>query len=161
MKASRNGQVSIPAGARRRWNADCVVVVDLGDRIVVRPLPADPVGELVGKYRRGPATDTARLRTRSDGAAAEVRTTAVTLRRPCGLALLKGEPAGADVERRLSSEQAPAFMAVGVALGRRNRAQGGWTSEASGTGCPARKAVSMALTTSGASCCTQCEASGM
>ena len=68
MKISRNGQVSIPADARARWNADRVVVVDLGDRVVMRPVPADPVGELVGKYRRGPATDTARRRARSDEA---------------------------------------------------------------------------------------------
>jgi bifunctional DNA-binding transcriptional regulator/antitoxin component of YhaV-PrlF toxin-antitoxin module len=33
MKVSSNGQVSIPAEARARWNADRVVVVDLGDRV--------------------------------------------------------------------------------------------------------------------------------
>ncbi len=73
MKVSRNGQVSIPAGARARWNADRVVVVDLGDRVVMRPLPEDPVGELVGKYRRGPSTDDARRRGRTEEAAAAVR----------------------------------------------------------------------------------------
>lgn len=73
MKVSRNGQVSIPADARARWNADRVVVVDLGDRVVIRPMPADAVGELVGKYRRGPATDAARRRARSDEATAETR----------------------------------------------------------------------------------------
>ncbi len=73
MKVSRNGQVSIPADARARWNADRVVVVDLGDRVVMRPIPADAVAELVGKYRRGPATDTARRRARSDEATAETR----------------------------------------------------------------------------------------
>ena len=51
MKVSGNGQVSIPAEARARWNADRVVVVDLGDRVVMRPLPEDPVGALRGKYR--------------------------------------------------------------------------------------------------------------
>jgi len=55
MKVSTNGQVSIPARARARWNADQVVVVDLGDRVVLRPLPTDPVEDLRGKYtRRGP-----------------------------------------------------------------------------------------------------------
>lgn len=73
MKVSRNGQVSIPAEARARWNADRMVVVDLGDRVVMRPMPAAPVDELVGKYRRGPATDTARRRARSDEATAETR----------------------------------------------------------------------------------------
>jgi AbrB family looped-hinge helix DNA binding protein len=57
MKVSRNGQVSIPAEARARWSAERVVVVDLGDRVVLRPLPDDPVGDLVGKYRGGPTTD--------------------------------------------------------------------------------------------------------
>ncbi len=73
MKVSRNGQVSIPAEARARWNAERVVVVDLGDRVVLRPLPQDPVEELVGKYRRGPATDAARQRARKGDAAAEAR----------------------------------------------------------------------------------------
>lgn len=72
MKVSRNGQVSIPADARARWNADRVVVVDLGDRLVVRPLPDEPVKALRGKYvGRGPDTDTARRAARADQAAAE------------------------------------------------------------------------------------------
>jgi len=68
MKVSRNGQVSIPADARARWNAERVVVVDLGDRVVLRPMPDDPVGDLVGKYRGGPTTDEARRRARADEA---------------------------------------------------------------------------------------------
>lgn len=51
MKVSSNGQVSIPAEARARWQTTQVVVVDLGDLIVMRPLPADPVAALRGKYR--------------------------------------------------------------------------------------------------------------
>jgi AbrB family looped-hinge helix DNA binding protein len=70
MKVSSNGQVSIPAEARARWNADEVVVVDLGDRVVLRPLPADPVGELRGKYkRRGPSSERSRRLSRNDDAA--------------------------------------------------------------------------------------------
>jgi bifunctional DNA-binding transcriptional regulator/antitoxin component of YhaV-PrlF toxin-antitoxin module len=61
MTVSRNGQVSIPAGARSRWNARHVIVVDLGDRVVMRPAPEQPIAELKGKYRgRGPSTDKAR-----------------------------------------------------------------------------------------------------
>ena len=61
MTVSRNGQVSIPAAARRRWNARHVLVVDLGDRIVLRPVADDPVAELAGKYRDGgPTADVAR-----------------------------------------------------------------------------------------------------
>lgn len=37
-ETERNGQVSIPAEARARWNARKVVVVDMGDRIVMRDL---------------------------------------------------------------------------------------------------------------------------
>lgn len=72
MTISRNGQVSIPAEARSRWNARKVVVVDLGDRVVMRPLAEDPVGELEGKYRgRGPRTDRARQQARRADAGRE------------------------------------------------------------------------------------------
>ncbi len=74
MKVSSNGQVSIPAEARARWHADRVVIVDLGDRIVMRPLPADPVDSLVGKYRRrGPTTDKARTAARAEEESRERR----------------------------------------------------------------------------------------
>ena len=73
MKVSSNGQVSIPASARARWHADRMLVVDLGDRLVMRPLPADPVGALTGKYKGGSSTDDARRRARTDDAAAERR----------------------------------------------------------------------------------------
>jgi AbrB family looped-hinge helix DNA binding protein len=74
MKVSSNGQVSIPAEARARWNANQVVVVDLGNRVVLRPLPAEPVGELRGKYRRrGESSDRIRRQSRIDDAAREHR----------------------------------------------------------------------------------------
>lgn len=74
MKVSRNGQVSIPAEARSRWHTDRVIVVDLGDRIVMRPLPDEPIGSLVGKYaKRGPSTDKARQRAREESARSETR----------------------------------------------------------------------------------------
>jgi bifunctional DNA-binding transcriptional regulator/antitoxin component of YhaV-PrlF toxin-antitoxin module len=74
MKVSSNGQVSIPAEARSRWQADRVVVVDLGDHLVMRPLPDDPVEALRGKYgHRGPSTDDARRRARASDAATEHR----------------------------------------------------------------------------------------
>ncbi len=74
MKVSANGQVSIPAEVRARWHADSVMVVDLGDRVVVRPLPQDPIDALVGAYRdRGPSTDRARRVARTEEAAHERR----------------------------------------------------------------------------------------
>ena len=72
MTISRNGQVSIPAEARSRWQTRRVVVVDLGDRVVMRPLGEDPVGDLEGKYRgRGPSTERARRQARTADAARE------------------------------------------------------------------------------------------
>ena len=72
MKVSSNGQVSIPAAARARWQTDRVVVADLGDRVVMRPLPDAPLEALRGKYKsRGPSTDSARRQERADEAAAE------------------------------------------------------------------------------------------
>lgn len=69
MKISSNGQVSIPAEARARWGADRMIVVDLGDRIVMRPMPDDPIGDLQGKYRgRGPSSDEARRQARLEDA---------------------------------------------------------------------------------------------
>lgn len=71
MKVSVNGQVSIPADTRARWKTKEVVVVDLGDRVVMRPLPANPIGALRGKYKgRGPSTDRARKAARSEEAEA-------------------------------------------------------------------------------------------
>jgi hypothetical protein len=51
-----------------------MLVLDLGDRIVMRPLPDDPLGEIRGKYRgRGPSTDEARREARAEEAEAEAR----------------------------------------------------------------------------------------
>lgn len=61
MTVSRNGQVSIPAQTRARWNTRRVVVVDLGDRIVMRPASDDPIRELRGKYR-GPGPNADQMR---------------------------------------------------------------------------------------------------
>lgn len=69
MTMSRNGQVSIPAEARARWSTRQVLVVDLGDRVVMRPLGDRPLQELRGKYSgRGPRTDQARQDARREEA---------------------------------------------------------------------------------------------
>ena len=74
MKVSSNGQVSIPAEVRARWQTELVIVVDFGDRVVVRPIPDDAVASLRGKYRgRGPSTDQIRKATRAEDAARELR----------------------------------------------------------------------------------------
>jgi bifunctional DNA-binding transcriptional regulator/antitoxin component of YhaV-PrlF toxin-antitoxin module len=72
MTISRNGQVSIPAATRARWNTRHVVVVDLGNRVVMRPLVDDPARDLEGKYRgRGPNTDQIRRAARAADSARE------------------------------------------------------------------------------------------
>jgi bifunctional DNA-binding transcriptional regulator/antitoxin component of YhaV-PrlF toxin-antitoxin module len=69
MTMSRNGQVSIPADARARWRTRQVLVVDLGDRVVMRPLGDRPLQQLRGKYAgRGPRSDQARQQSRRDEA---------------------------------------------------------------------------------------------
>ena len=45
------GQVSIPAEVRERWGARTVAIEDEGDRLVVRPVPDDPVDSLQGVFR--------------------------------------------------------------------------------------------------------------
>jgi bifunctional DNA-binding transcriptional regulator/antitoxin component of YhaV-PrlF toxin-antitoxin module len=65
MTVSRNGQVSIPAKTRARWNSHQVIVVDLGDHVVIRPASSRPIADLEGKYRgRGQTADRARARER-------------------------------------------------------------------------------------------------
>jgi bifunctional DNA-binding transcriptional regulator/antitoxin component of YhaV-PrlF toxin-antitoxin module len=67
MTVSRNGQVSIPAEARARWSTRRVLVVDLGDRVVMRPLGDQPLQELRGKYSgRGPRSDRVRHEARRE-----------------------------------------------------------------------------------------------
>jgi len=76
MRVSRNGQVSLPAETRHRWNAEQVLVVDLGDHVVMRPLPEDPAGALYGRYAgKGPTAAQARRQARGEEAAVERRRT--------------------------------------------------------------------------------------
>ena len=67
MRVSINGQVSIPAKARARWGARRMLVVDLGDRIVMRPLSDDSLRALRGKHSDSlPPTDQIRRDSRFD-----------------------------------------------------------------------------------------------
>lgn len=58
---STSGQVSLPAALRHRWQAGSVLVIDRGGYAIVRPVPADPVGELRGSYA-GPGPSAAESR---------------------------------------------------------------------------------------------------
>jgi bifunctional DNA-binding transcriptional regulator/antitoxin component of YhaV-PrlF toxin-antitoxin module len=65
-KVTRNGQVSLPAALRHRWAAGSVLVIDLGDYAIVRPIPADTVAALRGAHAGpGPSTEEARASERA------------------------------------------------------------------------------------------------
>jgi AbrB family looped-hinge helix DNA binding protein len=49
-RITRAGQVSIPAEIRARWNTSTVAIDDEGDRIVLRPVPDDPIAALRGIF---------------------------------------------------------------------------------------------------------------
>ena len=48
LRISKGGQVSLPAGIRRRWGATELLIDDLGDSVVLRPMPADPIAAARG-----------------------------------------------------------------------------------------------------------------
>jgi bifunctional DNA-binding transcriptional regulator/antitoxin component of YhaV-PrlF toxin-antitoxin module len=64
---SKGGQVTVPAEVRKRWGTTRVVVEDLGDALVLRPIPADPIkaarGSLAGP---GPTADEMRAQARRE-----------------------------------------------------------------------------------------------
>jgi AbrB family looped-hinge helix DNA binding protein len=66
------GQVSIPAEVRHRWGTRRVIVEDRGDALVLRPLPADPIGAAIGSFAGpGPTTDEMRAALRREEAELE------------------------------------------------------------------------------------------
>jgi len=71
------GQVSLPAEVRHRWDASAVLIEDEGDRLVVRPVPADPIGGIRGilkdKVTVKISTDEAMRRWRAEDNAASER----------------------------------------------------------------------------------------
>ncbi len=71
---SRGGQISIPASIRRRWGTSRVIVHDEGDRIVLRPIPDDPIGAAIGSLAGvGPTSEEIRRRFRAEEAEIEER----------------------------------------------------------------------------------------
>jgi len=58
---TKSGQMSVPAVVRHRWKTREVSIVDLGDRIIVSPLPEDPIAAFRGSFAgRGPTSEEAR-----------------------------------------------------------------------------------------------------
>jgi len=71
---SRGGQVSIPAEVRHRWGTQRISVEDQGNALVIRPIPADPIGAAIGSLAgRAPASDAMRAELRDAEAAAALR----------------------------------------------------------------------------------------
>ena len=58
---SSSGQISIPAAVRKRWGRTRLVLDDQGDRLVLEPLPEDPIGAAIGSLA-GPGPSSAELR---------------------------------------------------------------------------------------------------
>jgi bifunctional DNA-binding transcriptional regulator/antitoxin component of YhaV-PrlF toxin-antitoxin module len=48
MKISKGGQVSIPAPIRKRWDTATVTLDDQGDKVVIAPVPDDPIEAAAG-----------------------------------------------------------------------------------------------------------------
>lgn len=70
MTMSRNGQVSIPAEIRARWGSRRLIVVDMGEYAIVRPVDPDAIERLRG-ILKGPGPSTAELRRQEREAEAE------------------------------------------------------------------------------------------
>ena len=76
MKVTSNGQISLPAEVRHRWNTDRVVVYDTPGGLLVRPFDPDAIRKLRGRYKPAEGTlivDGERQRERVDEARGEVR----------------------------------------------------------------------------------------
>ena len=54
---SKGGQVQVPAAVRRRWGTREILIEDLGESLLVRPLPADPIGSALRLAGTRPAVD--------------------------------------------------------------------------------------------------------
>lgn len=67
LKVTSAGQLSLPARIRRRWGTRRVAIEDLGESVVLRPVPDDPVGAARGALKgRIPSSESIRARARAD-----------------------------------------------------------------------------------------------
>jgi hypothetical protein len=59
---------------RHRWGTRRVIIEDQGDALLLRPLPADPIGAAIGSLAgQGPTTDQMRAALRRDDTQVESR----------------------------------------------------------------------------------------
>jgi AbrB family looped-hinge helix DNA binding protein len=64
-KISRGGQISIPSGIRHRWGTSTLALEDLGDRVVLRPAPDDPIAAARGALTGDLSMNSDQLRARA------------------------------------------------------------------------------------------------
>ncbi len=72
-KITRGGQISLPADVRHRWRTKRVRVEDLGDRLVITPIPDDPITAARGALEGRISSVGLRAQARDDETAAETR----------------------------------------------------------------------------------------
>ena len=73
-RVTSSGQLSIPASIRKRWGTSRVLLEDEGDRLVVMPVPDDPIAALRGSLKgKLPPTEELRRQARADEKAAASR----------------------------------------------------------------------------------------
>ena len=71
---SKGGQVSVPAEVRHRWGTRRVVVEDRGNVLLIRPIPADPIGAAIGSLAgRQPSSDELRSILRAEESAIDAQ----------------------------------------------------------------------------------------
>lgn len=71
---TKSGQMSVPASVRHRWKTRKVSIVDLGDKIVVSPVPEDPIAAFRGSFAgRGPSSEELRRMAREEEREIEAR----------------------------------------------------------------------------------------
>ena len=61
-KITRGGQISIPSGIRHRWGTSTLALEDLGDRVVLRPAPDDPIAAARGALAAEMSMNSGQLR---------------------------------------------------------------------------------------------------
>jgi len=69
-KVTRGGQISIPSTIRRRWGTSTLTLEDLGDRIVLTPVPDDPIAAARGALTGELSMNSEQLRARARDAEA-------------------------------------------------------------------------------------------
>lgn len=50
INVSDRGQISLPSDIRHKWQVRRLLLIDEGDRVILRPVPDDPIAAVAGKY---------------------------------------------------------------------------------------------------------------